>query len=375
MTTVDRLSGTPGSGAAADRLSGVQTSVAIKAPVKAATTANITLSGTQTIDGVALVSGDRVLVKDQSTASENGVYVVATGAWTRALDFNGNSDVAEGTLVSVTSGSTSAGLLYRLSTAAPDIGTSALSFTAVSTLAGGPFQDQNANLTSLAGLTLAADRGLYSTGADTLALFTLTAAGRALLDDADAAAQRTTLGIGRPGLEFIESQDAASSATLDFTGFDDTKYDSYLFVLANIIPATTGDDNLRLRTSTDGGATYDDTLGDYHYSSQMLPMTATPMGGVNGASSATAVTLALNVGGNTDEDGFSGEVSILGPHLAKDTAVQWQGSFLHGTANYQWSSGAGVRAASEAVDAARFFFFDNSIASGTITMYGRSNSA
>ena len=51
-----------------------------------ATTANITLSGTQTIDGVAVSVGDRVLVKDQSTASGNGIYVVASSSWTRATD-------------------------------------------------------------------------------------------------------------------------------------------------------------------------------------------------------------------------------------------------------------------------------------------------
>lgn len=59
-----------------------------KASVKAATTANITLSGTQTIDGVAVVASDRVLVKNQSTTSANGVYVVAAGAWTRATDMD-----------------------------------------------------------------------------------------------------------------------------------------------------------------------------------------------------------------------------------------------------------------------------------------------
>lgn len=58
----------------------------VKASAVVATTANITLSGTQTIDGVALVAGDRVLVKNQSTASANGIYVVAAGAWTRATD-------------------------------------------------------------------------------------------------------------------------------------------------------------------------------------------------------------------------------------------------------------------------------------------------
>jgi hypothetical protein len=52
----------------------------------------------------------------------------------------------------------------------------------------------DAGLQSIAGLTTSADQGIYTTGADTYATFSLTAAGRALLDDADAAAQRTTLG-------------------------------------------------------------------------------------------------------------------------------------------------------------------------------------
>lgn len=59
-----------------------------KASCAAATTTNITLSGTQTIDGYALGVGQRVLVKDQSSAAENGIYVVASGAWSRAADAN-----------------------------------------------------------------------------------------------------------------------------------------------------------------------------------------------------------------------------------------------------------------------------------------------
>lgn len=60
----------------------------VKASVVAATTANITLSGTQTVDGIALVAGDRVLVKNQSTASANGIYAVSASAWTRTNDAN-----------------------------------------------------------------------------------------------------------------------------------------------------------------------------------------------------------------------------------------------------------------------------------------------
>lgn len=53
-----------------------------------ATTANITLSGLQTIDGHTVVAGDRILVKNQTTASQNGVYVAGAGAWSRAADLD-----------------------------------------------------------------------------------------------------------------------------------------------------------------------------------------------------------------------------------------------------------------------------------------------
>ena len=58
----------------------------VKDSVVVATTANITLSGTQTIDGIAVTAGQRVLVKDQTTASQNGIYVVSASAWSRATD-------------------------------------------------------------------------------------------------------------------------------------------------------------------------------------------------------------------------------------------------------------------------------------------------
>ena len=60
----------------------------VKQSVKAATTANITLSGTQTIDGVSVGVGDRVLVKNQTAQADNGIYVAASGAWARSSDAN-----------------------------------------------------------------------------------------------------------------------------------------------------------------------------------------------------------------------------------------------------------------------------------------------
>jgi len=59
-----------------------------KASVRVASTGNLTLSGTQTIDGVSVVAGDRVLVKNQSTAANNGIYVVAVGSWSRSADMD-----------------------------------------------------------------------------------------------------------------------------------------------------------------------------------------------------------------------------------------------------------------------------------------------
>jgi len=59
-----------------------------KQPCVAATLTNITLSGLQTIDGKAVVAGDRVLVKDQSTAANNGIYIASASAWTRSSDAN-----------------------------------------------------------------------------------------------------------------------------------------------------------------------------------------------------------------------------------------------------------------------------------------------
>jgi hypothetical protein len=57
-----------------------------KASCIAATTANITLSGTQTVDGIVLIAADRVLVKDQTLSQNNGIYLCAAGAWTRTTD-------------------------------------------------------------------------------------------------------------------------------------------------------------------------------------------------------------------------------------------------------------------------------------------------
>jgi len=238
----------------------------VKDSVRVATTGNITLSGTQTIDGISLVAGDRVLVKNQSTASANGIYdVVSGGSWTRSADANISAEVTSGMFVFVEEGTTNADSGWVLTTDGTiTLGTTNLAFTQFSgagnitagdgltktgntidvvtadagrivvnadsidlattgvsastyqsitvdaygrvtagsnptTLAGYGITDAqglDATLTALAGLSTSADKYIYATASDTFTTGTITSFGRSLVDDADASAARTTLGLG-----------------------------------------------------------------------------------------------------------------------------------------------------------------------------------
>lgn len=105
----------------------------IKSPVRAATTANIDLNSPgAAIDGVTLASNDRVLVKDQSTPSQNGIWVFngAASAMTRALDANVSAEVKAGTYTFVSEGSTQADTSWVLTTDDPiTLGSTGLTFT------------------------------------------------------------------------------------------------------------------------------------------------------------------------------------------------------------------------------------------------------
>lgn len=238
----------------------------VKDSVRVATTGNITLSGTQTIDGISLSAGNRVLVKNQSTASENGIYdVVSGGSWTRSADANISAEVTSGMFVFVEEGTTNADSGWVLTTdGAITLGTTGLAFTQFSgagqtiagdgltktgnaidvvtadagrivvnadsidlattgvsastyqsvtvdaygrvtagsnptTLAGYGITDAqglDATLTALAGLSTSADKYIYATASDTFTTGTITSFGRSLVDDTNASAARTTLGLG-----------------------------------------------------------------------------------------------------------------------------------------------------------------------------------
>jgi len=123
-------------GSQTDRLTGLKSGLAVKAPCRVATTANITtFSGLQTVDGVTLVAGDRVLVKSQSDTTENGIYYVNTSSpytWELDSDFDGARDATKGTTVRVTDGTANAGTWWELTSANPvRPGTDAITWTQV----------------------------------------------------------------------------------------------------------------------------------------------------------------------------------------------------------------------------------------------------
>jgi hypothetical protein len=260
-----------------------------KDSVRVATTANITLSGTQSVDGVSLVAGDRVLVKNQTTASANGIYVVVSGgAWTRSTDADTTAKVTSGMFTFVETGTTNADSGWVLTTDEPTtLGTTALTFTqfsgagqitagagltksgntidvgtasasrivvnadsidlATTGVSAGTFksvtvdtygrvtagtnpttlsgygitdaQPLDATLTALAGVSTVADRLIYATGVDTFTVTAFTAFGRSLVDDADAATARTTLGLATLATQNANNV-AITGGTIDGIEFD-----------------------------------------------------------------------------------------------------------------------------------------------------------
>jgi phage-related tail fiber protein len=106
-----------------------------KESVRAATTGPITLSGPQTIDGVSVIAGDRVLVKNQAAGETNGIYVAAAGAWSRSDDANASPEVTAGMYVFVEEGTVNGDSAWVLATDNPiTLGTTPLSFVKFTTL-------------------------------------------------------------------------------------------------------------------------------------------------------------------------------------------------------------------------------------------------
>lgn len=110
-----------------------------KQSVKAASTANLTLSGEKTVDGVSLVAGDRILVKDQTTPEGNGIYVVSAASWTRALDMD-SWDEVPGAFVFVEQGTAGGDAGYVCTAdSGGTLGTTAITWVKFTSIGAGDF--------------------------------------------------------------------------------------------------------------------------------------------------------------------------------------------------------------------------------------------
>jgi hypothetical protein len=201
----------------------------MKPSVRAATTPSDTAiahTGLYTLDGVALVAGDRVLDKNNATQATRGVYVAAAGAWSRAADFDTWAEIP-GAIVPVEQGTVNADTGWLATAdAGGTLGTTAITFiqafgnglytagTALS-LVNGVFAVSDPELLAMAGVTSAADKLFYFTGSGTGAVADFTAFARTLVDDPDAATMRTTLGLV-PGTN-VEAHDATLTALAGVT--------------------------------------------------------------------------------------------------------------------------------------------------------------
>lgn len=135
-----------------------------KAPARAATTANITLSGVQTIDTVSVVAGNRVLVKNQTLPENNGLYVAAAGAWSRATDMDAVTpfDEFKGAWTTIQEG-TQAGQVYVQYGTVTTVGTDAVNFQYYNPIAGLIGGDMVTFAGSIFSVDLASAAGLEST--------------------------------------------------------------------------------------------------------------------------------------------------------------------------------------------------------------------
>lgn len=178
-----------------------------KVDVRVATTANITLSGTQTIDGVSLSVNDRVLVKNQTSGSQNGAYLVASGAWTRTTDADSATELISATFP-VREGTTNQDTWWTCTNDSITLNTTSLVFTQTGgagtysadnstlQLVGSQFSVKHVNLLALSSVSPAADKIFYFSGTTTGALTDFTSTARSLLDDTSLSAMRDTLGLG-----------------------------------------------------------------------------------------------------------------------------------------------------------------------------------
>ena len=162
--------------------------------------------------------------------------------------------------------------------------------------------------------------------------------------------------------------DISSDATVEFTAFDDSLYESYVFAFHNVTPATDGAE-LQMRTSSDGGSSYDSGASDYEVVLRRLKSGNDSNVATGSGDSELALTRG-EVGSSAGETGICGELMIYAPDAAVHTQMTWDLSYITDANTMAMLSGAGRRMSAADVDAVQFLFDSGNLESGKIVMYG-----
>jgi hypothetical protein len=173
-------------------------------------------------------------------------------------------------------------------------------------------------------------------------------------------------------LTFISSVTASSSATVSFTSIGAT-YDTYMITFTRVIPAT---DNvrMRLRTSTDNGATYYSTAGDYKYASMSLGSNGTTYDAPAGDGEYIEMQ-GTSLDNDANSGGLNGVFYLYKPASANTILTTWNTAHVQNTGTVVViTNGAGGSIPYADVDAIQFYMGSGNIASGTFRLYGIANS-
>lgn len=301
-----------------------------KTAARVASTGNLALSGPQTIDGISAIAGDRVLVKDQTLPEQNGIYIVAAGAWSRSTDFDSLTPIDEvnGAMVAVQEGTVNAGKVYVQSGLVAVLGTDPINFiffnSSASLVGGDGITVSGSNISvdhDGEGLTFVATQLALELDGSTLEK---SVSGLKLSDTAvtpgtfGSASETVTIAVDQQGRLTSASEQAISITASQVSDFNEAAQDAVGSILSDStsIDFTYDDAGQSINAVVlPGGVDHDQLLNfiaNEHIDHSLVQIITQANSGLSGGQDITAdVSLRVDINGTTEETSASNLDKIL----------------------------------------------------------------